>query len=206
MIDLHGVSGLNVSRETEDQLNTFFQLLEKWTQKINLVAPKSMENAWTRHFLDSAQVFAFRSCDAGTWVDFGSGAGFPGLVCAILAKEKYPDLDFTLVESDARKSIFLRTVVRELGLGTQVLNQRIENIGSLNADIVSARAVASLDKLLPLAKQHLSQDGKCLFLKGERWQKEVSEARKTWNFSMTNHKSKTDDNAVILEIGDISHV
>lgn len=205
-MDLADVSDVNVSRETEDKLKVFLGLLKKWTPKINLIAPSSVGDAWSRHFVDSAQTFRHRSSDAGMWVDFGSGGGFPGLVCAVLAEGRCPDLKFQMIESDARKGVFLRTVIRELDLRATVLVKRIEEVEPLNADVVSARALASVTDLLPMAQIHLKPSGRALFLKGEKWEKEVAEAKKSWNFSMTPHKSKTNHMAAILEIGDISRV
>lgn len=204
MIELSDVTDMNVSRETEDKLKLFLELLKKWTPKINLVAPSSVGNAWNRHFLDSAQTFRHRSSDAGSWVDIGSGGGFPGLVCAVLAEKNCPDLRFTMIESDARKGAFLRTVNRELDLKATVLVKRIEEVEPQHANVLSARALASVTDLLPMAKLHLKPSGRALFLKGEKWEKEVAEAKKSWNFSMSSHKSRTNDLAAILEIGDIS--
>lgn len=196
----------NVSRETEEKLQAFLGLLQKWTPKINLVARGSIVDAWSRHFLDSAQTFEYRKTDQGLWVDFGSGGGFPGLVCAVIADQSCPNLDFVMIESDARKGTFLRTVIRELGLRSTVVVQRIEDLEPLNADIVSARALASVEDLLPLTKRHLKIDGQALFLKGEKWEAELATARETWDFSVSPHKSKTNAKAAILEIGDICHV
>lgn len=206
MTGLTDIGGLNVSRETLEKLKTYQDLLVKWSPKINLVAPKTLETAWNRHFVDSAQVFEFRSADKGHWVDLGSGAGFPGLVCAVLAAEHGFDLRFTLVESDARKCAFLRTVIRELNLSAKVKTQRIEALDPQNADILSARALSSLTNLLEMVDRHRKPTGQALLLKGATWQKEVAEAQNAWKFQMTPHTSRTDDAAVILEIGEISSV
>lgn len=206
MTDFSQLIECDVSRETEDKLRLFLELLEKWTPKINLVASNTVKGAWTRHFVDSGQIYKHKHIDRGVWVDFGSGGGFPGLVCAVIAKQNNPEISFLMIESDARKAAFLRTVIRELDLSASVLVQRIEKVEPLKADIISARALASVKDLLPLANIHLKPDGKALFLKGEKWEEEVSDATSVWKFSVTPHQSKTNAKAAILEIGDICHV
>jgi len=199
-------AGLSVSRETIERLELFQKLLEKWTTKINLVSRSTLADARERHLIDSAQLFHHMPRNALRWVDLGSGGGFPGLVIAILAKQLAPDLHVTLVESDTRKATFLRSIIRETEAEASVMNARIEGLEPLDADVISARAVANLDKLLTWTHRHLSPDGTALFLKGETWKKEISDAQGQWSFSCKSHKSITEDNAVVLEIGDLSYV
>lgn len=199
------VLDLDVSRETLDRLADFHDLLTKWNPKINLVSKVSLADTWDRHIRDSAQVYPL----AGTcrnWVDIGSGGGLPGLVIAIVAREMNPDLHMTMIESDIRKSTFLRTVIRELGLSATVLTSRIEQAEPRNADVLSARALADLASLLPFADRHLNPSGQALFFKGETWQKEVEEARKAWSFDLVAHTSRTNPNAAILEVREIKRV
>lgn len=198
--------GVNVSRETLDRLEHYLALLNKWNPKINLVSPNTLVEAWTRHFVDSAQIFNLVPENTSSWVDLGTGGGFPGMVVAILGKELNPDLEVSMVESDVRKCAFLRTVARETGINATVYNKRIEAVDPLNADVVSARALAALPLLLELSTRHVKSGGKLLFPKGMRWKSEVEEARKSWTFALENHTSVTDPNAVILEIGEITHV
>ena len=195
---------MNVSRETSELLEAYVALIRKWTRKINLVAPSTLETIWDRHIADSAQVYDLAPPEAVTWADFGTGAGLPGLVAAILAKRDRPDLIVTLVESDKRKAIFCRTVVRELGLNAEVVAERIENLPPLMADVVSARALAPLDRLLDLTAPHLAPGGIALFPKGADHQSEVDAARATWHFHLDTPASRTDSRAVILKIKDIS--
>lgn len=192
---------MNVSRETQDALDRYADLLIKWNPKINLVAASTLKDARRRHFQDSLQVASLRPKAAKNWVDLGSGGGFPGAVVAIVHK---PDLDVTLVESDMRKATFLRTVSRETKTPFTVLSKRIEDIPPLQADVVSARALAPLPLLLMYAHQHMTATGTALFPKGETWREEVADAQKQWRFSLDTHTSTTNPNAVILEIGDIS--
>ncbi|MCA0962577.1 16S rRNA (guanine(527)-N(7))-methyltransferase RsmG [Salipiger bermudensis] len=198
--------GLDVSRETQERLHHFASMLEKWSPKINLVAKSTLADGWNRHIIDSAQVFELRNKDEGFWADLGAGGGFPGLVVAILAHELAPKLKVALVESDQRKAVFLRSVLRETGVSADVKVARIEQLAPLEADILSARALADLPKLLSFSKRHLAPDGQSVFLKGATWQDEVAEARKSWNFHVVQRTSITDPNAVVLTIGELTHV
>ena len=197
---------LDVSRETEERLKLFAALLAKWNQTINLVSRDSLDDVWTRHVADSAQLFAMAPEDARSWADLGSGGGFPGLVVAILAAEKRPRLNVTLVESDARKSVFLRTVLRETRVQASVETSRIEDLAPLEADVVSARALAPLDVLLGYVARHSATGGIALLPKGANWQNEVDAAAKSWTFTHKARTSETDPSAVILTVGDLSHV
>ena len=195
---------LDVSRETLVRLKAYAALLEKWNPAINLVSRATLAQMWTRHFLDSAQIFALCPAGAQTWADLGSGGGFPGLVVAVLAAEAAPDLRVTLVESDARKSAFLATVVRELGLTVAVKTERIEALLPLGADVVSARALAPLDDLLGFAARHLVPGGRALFLKGASHRQECTAARAHWRFALDVHPSLTDPEGAILSIGELT--
>lgn len=197
---------LDVSRETLDRLRKLTDLLNKWSPKINLVAKGTLQKSWDRHIVDSAQVFEIPECRTGLWMDLGAGGGFPGLVVAILAAELAPDIRIALVESDRRKSVFLRTALRETGVTADVIADRIERIDPLNADILSARALADLKTLLSFADRHLSPSGEAVFLKGANWEKELAEAQESWKFRYTRRKSITDPNAVVLSIGALTHV
>jgi len=190
----------NVSRETIDRFLAYEELLKKWTVKINLVSKSTLQDVWSRHFWDSAQVFSELTPGSANIADFGSGGGLPGLVIAILCKESSPDSVVTLVESDVRKAAFLSTVARELNLSVVVRSDRIENVPELRADVVTARALASLDKLFPLAQQHLKPDGYCLFPKGKTYQEEVAVARAAWNFEIETKESQTQPGAALLKV------
>ena len=191
-----------VSRETLARLEAYAALVAKWNPKINLVSRKSLEDLWSRHILDSAQVFALAGpAPRGRWADLGSGGGFPGAVVAILAAGIGADLRVTLVESDQRKAAFLRTVSRETAVPFEVLSERIENLPPLGADLLSARALAPLTDLLGFAERHLASDGFALFPKGETHAQELREAQNRWRFSCETATSCTDPRAVILKIG-----
>jgi len=194
---------LDVSRETIRRLEVFDALLRKWTPRINLVSRNSVEHLWNRHIVDSVQVFRCVQ-PVGHWVDLGSGGGFPGLVIAIMAADECPNMTVTLIESDQRKSAFLRTVARETGVACKVIAQRIESVERQNGDILSARALADLSGLLDYAEPHLKKDGTALFPKGVTWKKEIAAARQKWIFEVDPLTSMTESGSVILKIKGVS--
>lgn len=196
----------DVSRETKHRLEAYEAGLRKWSARINLVSPRDLDDLSARHIADSSQLWALVPKNAKTWVDIGSGGGLPGLVIAILAAEQRPELRVTLVESDQRKAAFLSTISRELGLSTKIISERIEALGPLNADVISARALAPLRQLIDYAEPHLAAGGVCLFPKGINHADEVAEARKYWHFSCDMIPSITQAGAAILKISDPSRL
>jgi 16S rRNA (guanine527-N7)-methyltransferase len=195
----------NVSRETLADLQAYMQLLEKWNKAINLVAKSTIDDAWNRHILDSAQLFPHAAA-GNTWADIGSGGGFPGMVIAILAKSWRPDLRVTLIEADQRKAVFLREVARATNTPVKLLSQRIETVPPLGADTLSARAFAPLDVMMPYVAQHMATDGVALLPKGSHYPQEVANARKSWNFDCQIMPSQTNAEAVILKIQGVRRV
>lgn len=200
-----GSGVLDVSRETHARLEAYAKLVEKWNPRINLVSKSSIADLWDRHFLDSAQIL--KVCPSFQhWADLGSGGGFPALVLACLTADAPHSPKYTLVESDQRKAVFLRTVIRELGLNARVLSERVEKLAPLDADVVSARALASLIELLGYAQMHLAEGGVAIFPKGARHAEELNEALEKWTFQVQTHQSVTDPHAVIFQIKDIARV
>lgn len=199
------VPGLDVSRETLSALLQFEQLVRRWTPAINLVSKATLPEIWSRHILDSTQIFSLCPPKAVTWADFGSGGGFPGIVVAILAQQLKPDLRVTLVESDLRKATFLRQAAQALSLPVAVRSARIESLDSLHADVVSARALAALPELLAHADRHLAAGGIAIFPKGARYAEELAEAQKSWAFDADVQQSQSDSEAAILVIRNIHH-
>jgi len=193
----------DVSRETMERLELFASELAKWNQKINLVSPATIPELWTRHILDSAQLYPLIDQKTAEICDIGTGGGFPGLILAILAKETYPDAKVAMMESDKRKCAFLQTISGRLGLKTEVLATRIEKADPQNADIMTSRALASLSQLLSFAHQHLSPDGRALFLKGAKVDAEIEEALASWQFDLQKRRSETSAEAVVLEISNL---
>lgn len=198
------IAGLSVSRETFDALEGFSELLSKWNRSINLVSKSTVPEIWQRHIVDSAQLLTWDIPAAPHWIDIGSGGGLPGIVIAIILKETHPSASITLVESDQRKAAFLRTATRTFDLGVSVIAARAENLPATNANILSARALTSLDGLFDLAMIHLADDGKLLLHKGRTYRDEMAEAQKRWKFDVVERDSITDNEARMLEIRNIT--
>lgn len=200
------LAGRDVSRETMSNLEEFADLLRKWNQRINLVSSADTSDLWERHIVDSAQVFSYAPRDTRHWVDLGSGGGLPGIVCAILAQEYLPDCQFTLIESDHRKSAFLMTAARALALPLSVVTERIEAAKPQGADVVTARALAPLGQLLPLVVRHIADTGTAILPKGKNHAQELAAARREWHFDCDAHASLTDPLARLLIIKEITRV
>lgn len=194
MTEAEFVALTGVSRETRERLAAYVALLAKWNARINLVGPATLPDVWRRHILDSAQIHR-QVANAATLVDLGSGAGLPGLILAILGG---PEVH--LIESDARKCAFLHEAARVTGTVVAIHNKRIEAAPRIEADVVTARALAPLAQLLDHAVRFLKPAGKCVFLKGARQADELTEARKTWHMSVTERPSLSDPSGVILEV------
>jgi 16S rRNA (guanine527-N7)-methyltransferase len=193
----------NVSRETLDSLRIYADLLKKWTVKINLISKNTIDDIWYRHFLDSQQIVAHAPSVPEKWVDIGTGAGFPGLVIAIVLKNAWPDTEFVFIESDQRKAAFLMNVARETGANARVIAERIELSEPQDAQLLSARALAPISDLLDFASRHTSEDANLLLLKGARAEDELDAARENWRFKCAEFASKTDPTGVILRIGEL---
>jgi 16S rRNA (guanine527-N7)-methyltransferase len=190
----------DVSRETFESLLAFEAIFRKWAARINLVAPSTLDEIWQRHILDSAQLAKIEPA-ATRWLDIGSGGGFPGAVMAVLLKER-PDASIDLVESNSKKAAFLRTALSELGAPARVHAMRIEGSYAAPGDpeIVTARALAPLPKLLGLAEPWLSAGARGLFHKGREYSAEIKESAAGWDYDLVNHKSLIDPDSVILEV------
>ncbi len=193
----------NVSRETIDKLKAYEALVLEWNNKFNLVSKSSVSDIWHRHIEDSMQLCEYITQKDEILYDFGSGAGFPGVVIAIMAQEMFPNLKISLIESIGKKAKFLSVVNDELDLKMDIYNDRIENLNLKKANIITSRAMASLEKLLEYSKPFCSNKTKLLFLKGEKWQEEVKEAEKKWLFKFIAQKSQTSDNGCVLQIENI---
>lgn len=192
---------LNVSRETIEQLEGFRLLLLKWQQRINLISSTTEKNVWERHIIDSVQLAEYIPEGAGRLVDIGTGGGFPGLILSILAAAR----EVILVESDIKKSVFLREALRVTKSSATVKTERIEKIIPMEADVITARACAPLPRLLGWAKPHMKKNAICLFLKGENYTKEIEEAKKQgWNFQFQTFESRTSAQGRIIKITEIA--
>ena len=186
--------------EALDRLRTYADLLVKWQAKINLVGASTLPDLWRRHMLDSAQLVPLIPAEARTILDLGSGAGFPGLVLAILGMA-----EVHLVESDARKCAFLREVIRLTGARAKVHNTRIEALTLPDpVDVITARALAPVSILLQYGQGFLRPTTICLFLKGRSVQDELTDSQKVWNMGAKTFPSLTDASGVILRLERIS--
>ena len=188
-----------VSRETLARLEAHLALLRAWQPRINLVGEATLDDPWRRHMLDSAQLLdlapARSEGPARRWVDLGSGAGFPGMVLAILGAG-----EVHLVESDRRKAAFLAESARRTGARATIHNRRAEELDPFAADVVTARALAPLARLLALAWPFIAQHTVCLFPKGRNVEKELTEARKNWTMSVEYLASRSDPSGTILRL------
>jgi 16S rRNA (guanine527-N7)-methyltransferase len=183
---------LSVSRETLEKLEKFGHLAVEWNKAINLISPSTVPDIGWRHVVDSAQIFSFIPKDTKHLVDLGSGGGFPAIILAILGVAKV-----TMIESDKRKSIFLKEASRQLGLNnTVIINSRVEAAPPQNADIVTARALANLGQLIEWAKPHGHH---FIFPKGEHYRSEILELG-DHSYNIDVRPSVTDDNAAIIII------
>ncbi|WP_028747231.1 16S rRNA (guanine(527)-N(7))-methyltransferase RsmG [Rhizobium mesoamericanum] len=195
------LNGRRVSRETQERLEYFVALFQKWAKSINLSAPSTLDDAWSRHIADSAQIFQLQPAPL-TWVDLGSGGGFPGIVTAIMMAE-HGDGWVHLVESNHKKAAFLRTALRETGGRGSIHAVRIEDAPSIvqHCDFVSARALADLGKLFAYVEPWSQRNAnlRAYFHKGRDYRTEIQKAHGGWRFDLLEHKSAVERDSVILE-------
>ena len=191
----------NVSRETYEKFIIFHKTLIKWQNSINLISKNTLENIWERHFLDSAQLYKITKDFKGNIIDFGSGAGFPGLILAMMGHKK-----IHLVESDQKKCTFLREVSMLSETNITVHNSRIENLDYFDVELITARALAPLNKLIDYAEAFVNKSSiknkppKMLFLKGKSYRQEISNLIQKKDFSIEEFQSITDKCGKILYI------
>jgi 16S rRNA (guanine527-N7)-methyltransferase len=194
-----------VPRETIHRLVRYAELLTEWQGRHNLVSAKSLPHLWDRHFADSAQLIALAP-EARLWLDLGSGAGFPGLVVAIL-KVQDPHFRMHLIESTAKKCAFLAEVAQATEAPVEIHAMRIEQPGrqvqNLRPEVVTARALAPLPGLLDLAAPFFGPGTRGLFLKGRDAEREVTAAAERWSFASRLHPSLMAPQSAIVEIGDL---
>ena len=196
-------AAIPVSRETIARLQLYCNLLGEWGRAQDLVAPSTLGDIWHRHIADSAQLLQFAPPAAQRWVDLGSGAGFPGMVLAIMAADR-PGFRMTLIESSNRKCSFLREVGRRTSAPVDILCMRIEKAATQrtlpHAEVVTARALAPLGRLLELAQPFIAATTVALFLKGRDYTREIAEAQRRWRFQVRTTPSRTDPDGRIVEI------
>lgn len=191
----------SVSRETISRLKTYERLLKQWQKTINLVGAGTLEQTWSRHFADSAQLLDLAPLSANRWVDLGSGAGFPGLVLAILLAER-EGAHVALVESDTRKAAFLGEVARQTGVPVDIYPERIEKAATQymvgQVDAITARGLAPMPRLLQLVAPYFSGSTVGLFLKGREAKAELDAANQEWELLTEQRPSRTDKEGQII--------
>lgn len=196
------LNGRRVSRETQERLEHFAALFQRWAKAINLTAPSTISDIWSRHIADSAQIFQMQS-NPGTWLDLGSGGGFPGIVTAIFLAE-IGDGWVNLVESNNKKAAFLRTALRETSARGSVHPVRIEEAPTIvpTADLVSARALADLEGLFGYIEPWSleNSDLRSYLHKGRDYRTEIEKARSGWSFDLLEHNSAVERESVVLEV------
>jgi len=193
-LDPRGFAALTgVSRETLGRLEAYATLLVGWSARINLIGRTTLGDLWRRHFLDSAQLLPLIPPGAKSFVDLGSGAGFPGLVIAILG---VPGVE--LIEADSRKAAFLREAARITGAEAAIRGCRIEAVPPHEVDVVAARGCAPLDRLLALSERFIGPQTNCLFLKGARVEEELTAVGKAWTMTVARHPSRADPGGNVL--------
>ena len=187
---------IGVSRETIKQLDVYVELLRLWNQNTNLVGARSLGEVWSRHVLDSAQICNLIDLEEGPLFDLGSGAGFPGMVLAIMGCRRV-----SLIESSKKKCAFLAHVSKTLGLGVKVVNSRVEHYSpEERARFVTSRALASVKTLIEYSQPLISKDGRCFFWKGKKLDQELTEVKNSWSMEIEKISSITSVEGTILAI------
>lgn len=194
----------NVSRETLARLKLFVALLTDWNSRHNLVSAGSLGDVWNRHIWDSAQLVDLVPPGAASHIDLGSGAGFPGLILALLLQDR-PGFRTVLTEATRKKCEFLAAASERLGLNVEIWNARIEQLPPKPFDIVTARACAPLPRLLSYTQPFQHPKTVNLFLKGQSVGAELTEAHKSWNMRVKTRPSRSDLSGIVLTIEDLSH-
>ena len=196
----------NVSRETFNRLKIYEASLKEWQNKFNLVSNKSLEDAWNRHFLDSAQLIKYIPENAKKLYDLGSGAGFPGMVLAVIAAEKMPNLKVSLIESIKKKTLYLNTVQKLCNVKVSIINDRIENLSLKDADVITSRAMCNLADLLKYSYKLANKNTIMIFPKGKTYQEEIERAQKAWKFNCQIEANEVSAEGVILVISNLSPI
>lgn len=193
------MSDYGVSRETIERFEAYQAILTKWAPRINLVGASTLASFWDRHILDSAQILPLARPEARTFVDFGSGAGFPGLVLAALVHHK-DGAQVTLIEASTKRCGFLREAARAMQVHAEIINDKLEHVAPRPVDVITARAFTALDRLLAYGEKWQGPQTQALFPKGEEVSAELQQASTNWLFKSTIHPSASDARGCIVEI------
>lgn len=209
-------SYFNVSCETMKKFDLYLELITCWQKRFNLIGPSTLRQTWTRHFCDSAKLynlldhnfFGSPKKKVKNILDVGTGAGFPGIVMAILANESKENVKMTLIDSSKKKAGFLKLVIKELKLKVEVLNKRVEELEECSFDFITARAFSPLKKFLVLVYPLIKKNTCLIIPKGKTWEKEMISIKNKWKFSKIVVKNDIEiDNSggVVLLIKDLKH-
>lgn len=196
----------NVSRETQTALEAFEQHLIDWSASINLVSKSTLDDFWSRHAIDSAQLILKSDPNDKSWVDFGSGAGFPGLIIAALLKQSGDNYRVRLIDNSLKRCAFLRESARLLNVKVEVINSDLEKVVPEKFDVVTARAFTNLTNLLNYSHPYAALGAKLLFLKGENVQTEVNEASTKYSFEFKISPSLAHSRGCIIEISELAKI
>ncbi|MBO4643746.1 MAG: 16S rRNA (guanine(527)-N(7))-methyltransferase RsmG [Alphaproteobacteria bacterium] len=195
------VKRLDLSEQVIEKLDKYVDLLEAEQAKMNLIGASTLPVVWTRHVLDSAQLFRYLLPSDRVVLDLGSGAGFPALVLAAMdTEQKYV---FHLTESEGKKADFLNKVIEVCALKAVVHNKRIEQMKNFGADVITARALAPLDKLIRYALPFFKPGTRCLFMKGAKAEEELAQALKKYKCGVKKIKSVSSEDGIILELSEV---
>jgi 16S rRNA (guanine(527)-N(7))-methyltransferase RsmG len=189
----------DLSRETSDRIAAFSEVLLRWNARINLISRGDESRVFERHISDALQLRQLIPARLQRAIDLGSGAGFPGLVLAITT-----GVHFDLIEADRRKATFLREAIRITNASATVYCVRVEHMSALPANLITARAFASLSRTLDLAHRFLAPGGVLLLPKGKSAEQELTEASARWNMTIEKFPSKTDPGATILRLSEVT--
>ena len=190
-----------VSRETITSLKKYEDILTKANKSQNLIGNSTINDIWTRHFLDSAQVIDFIDKNDKTLIDIGSGAGFPGLVLAITSKDRKIPLKIKLIEKSSKKTKFLKKLIDELQLDAEVINKNIfEYPKKLSGDVFVARAFKPLKIILPLIHNKAENWKKIFIFLGKTGKNELLQASKSWHIEYKQRVSVTSSDSIVIEI------
>ena len=199
-------SHLYVSRETYERFEIYYETLLKWQKSINLISKSTLDIIWVRHFLDSAQLYFFTKNISGNILDLGSGAGFPGLILAMMGNK-----NISVVESDQKKCAFIREVAMLSDTNINIYNSRIEDLSFLKPNLITARALAPLDKLIKYVENYVEKSSSdseklpnMLFLKGKSYKKELLDLSKTRNIDYETYQSISDEFGKIIYINKVN--
>lgn len=201
MNQLEIINLFNLSKKQKDLFDQYIVELSKYNNHTNLVGKSTLVDPWKSHILDCLQILPFINSKKTSILDMGTGAGLPGILFSILGFSKV-----TLVDSNRKKTNFLKIIKKEMGLNFDVILNRLEKIDNIKFDLITSRALANLEKLITYSQKFLKKNTVLIFLKGKTVNDELISAKKKWNFQYEKHKSLSDQRGCVLVIRDIKRI